>query len=57
MTKYLDLSRTPTVSATMNNFKFQLFVNNMDDMDLEQPCINIERFIGIIKEDAGDVFG
>jgi hypothetical protein len=51
ISKYYDLINS-TVSATFNNFKFQLFLVNTDEVDPAQPFINMERFMELIKQDA-----
>jgi hypothetical protein len=54
--KCWDLTRTPMVGTTLNNFKFLLFINNTDEMDPEQPYINLDQFVGIIWDKAEDGF-
>jgi hypothetical protein len=56
ITKYWDLIRKTTVSATLNSFKFQFFAHNTEEVCPDQPFINLDGFLEIIKDDARDDF-
>jgi hypothetical protein len=56
ISKYWQLIETPTVSATFNNFKFQFFITNTDQVDPRQPFMNLNQFIDELKQDAGQHF-
>jgi hypothetical protein len=53
---YWQLIETPTVSATFNNFSFQLFLTNTDEIDPAKPFISFEQFLDEVKTDAGQHF-
>jgi hypothetical protein len=54
--KYWQLIETPSISATFNNFSFQLFLTNTDEVDPAQPFISLEQFLDEVKADAGQHF-
>jgi hypothetical protein len=48
--------QTSTFGWTFNNFKFQFFVTNIDEIDPKQSFIKLEEFIQRIKGEAGEQF-
>jgi hypothetical protein len=54
ISKYDDLVQSPAVCASLNSFKYQLFISDASEDNPYQPFISFARFLTLLRDRAGE---